>query len=284
MKNLIWTLALLVLATGCSQEEPAALSEEPVAAAEEETAASAGDTQSETEAGDESAADDAVEVVEESAGADAAPADEAIVLAQADTSAPAQSWKYREGANFTRLVPTQPTVGGPDKIEVVEVFMYSCPACRNLEAPLARWEENKDANVRFERIPASFNNLAQIHAQLYYTEDVLVKNGKLKDRNAFRQMVFNEFHVRQNRLTSVTAIQRVFARAGVDEETFDQTWNSFEVNQKMRRGADLERRYGVLSVPTIIVNGKYRTDASMAGGYAQLLELIDELTVREGLR
>jgi hypothetical protein len=34
----------------------------------------------------------------------------------------------------------------------------------------------------------------------------------------------------------------------------------------------------------IIVNGKYRTDAASAGSYPKLLEVIDELTVREGLR
>ena len=210
--------------------------------------------------------------------------DEPIVLAQADTGAPAKSWKFREGQHFTRLVPTQPTVGGPDKIEVVEIFMYGCPHCFDLETHINEWEKDKDPNVRFERIPAIFNNLAQLHAQLYYTEDVLAKNGELKDRHAFREMVFNEFHNRGNRLSSVAAIQRLFTIAGVDEETFERTWNSFEVNQKMRVGADLTRRYGTMSVPMIIVNGKYRTDTGAAGGYPQLIELIDELTVREGLR
>jgi hypothetical protein len=34
----------------------------------------------------------------------------------------------------------------------------------------------------------------------------------------------------------------------------------------------------------IIVNGKYRTDTGSAGGYPNLIEVIDELTAREGLR
>ena len=281
MKNLIWITALLALAAGCSKEEPAAVTEEPAAAVEDAVTEAVEEAAPEEEA---AAEEDAVEVVEESAGADAAPEDEAIVLAQADTSAPVQSWKFREGPNFTRLVPTQPTVGGPDKIEVAEVFMYSCPHCMDLEGFLERWEQSKDPNVRFERIPAMFNQLAMLHAQLFYTEDILAKNGTLKDRNAFRKMVFNEFHIRQNRLTSKTSIQRLFDRAGVDADTFEKTWGSFEVNQKMRRGADLARRYGIMSVPMVIVNGKYRTDIAMAGGHAELIELIDELTAREGLR
>ncbi len=280
MKKLVWMIALLVVLAGCSREEPEAVSDEPAAAVQEDTPEVADEAAPDTE----SVTEEAVEVVEESAGADATAEDEAIVLARADTEAPAQSWKYREGRNYTRLVPTQPTVGGPDKIEVVEVFMYSCPHCMDLEDFLVKWEQDKDPDVRFERIPAMFNQIAALHAQLFYTEDILAKNGTLKDRNAFRKMVFNEFHVRQNRLTSKTAIQRLFARAGVTEDAFEKTWGSFEVNQKMRRGADLARRYGIDSVPMMVVNGKYRTNAGMAGGYPQLIELLDELTVREGLR
>ena len=39
-----------------------------------------------------------------------------------------------------------------------------------------------------------------------------------------------------------------------------------------------------MSVPQIIVNGKYRTDAGSAGSYPALMEVIDELTAREGVR
>lgn len=149
---------------------------------------------------------------------------------------------------------------------------------------MTQWEESKDPNVRFVRIPAIFNQVAQLHAQLYFTEDFLAKSGKLQDRNAFRNMVFEEYHRRGNRLTSEAAIGRLFTRAGVSEEDFQHTWSSFEVNQAMRVAADLARRYGITSVPMIIVNGKYRTSSGQAGGYPQLMELIDELTAREGVR
>lgn len=269
---------MLVIAAGCSNEEPAApATEEPAAAVEEAV-------EETTEAVEEAAADEEVEVVEESAGDSAEPADEAIVLAQAEPEEAPRDWKYREGAHYQRLVPTQPTVGGPDKIEVAEIFMYSCPHCMDLEGFMQDWEETLDPNVRFVRIPAIFNQLAAVHAQLHYTEEVLARNGKLADRNAFRTMVFNEIHRRGNGLSSVSAVQRVFARAGVDEDTFNRTWNSFEVSQSMRKAADLARRYGIMSVPMVVVNGKYTTDAGSAGSYPALLEVIDELTAREGAR
>jgi thiol:disulfide interchange protein DsbA len=279
MKRLIFITALSILtlaAAGCSKEDAAPA--EDSLAVETETPDIA------MEVAESSVPDtESLEVVEESA-AEAEPEDQAIILAQADDAASARTWQFKEGVNYTRMIPTQRTVGGADKIEVAEVFMYSCPHCYDLEAFINPWAEGKDPGVRLVRIPAIFNQLAQLHAQLYYTEVFLAQSGKLNDQLAFRNMVFEEFHRKGNRLTSQTAIQRLFARAGISEDDFNRTWNSFEVDQALRVAADLARRYNVTSVPMIVVNGKYRTDAGQAGSYPKLIELIDELTVREGLR
>ena len=284
MKNTIWVAtlaALTLLIAGCSKEETV---ETPVADTAVATGAQSNGGASEVAELD-TAKTESLEVVEESA-AEAEPEDKAIVLARTDdaATAPTRSWKYKEGRNFTRLIPTQPTVGGADKIEVAEIFMYSCPHCLSLEPHINAWVENKDPSVRFVRIPAIFNQLAQIHAQLYYTEVFLAKTGQLKNPDAFRRMVFEEYHNRGNRLTSQTTIERLFVRAGVNADDFNRTWNSFEVDQALRVAQDLARRYNVASVPMVVVNGKYHTNVSTAGGIPQLLELIDELTEREGLR
>ncbi len=271
--------ALGLINTGCSKEETAEPTAAATAAVEVETEEAAIETAEET-----APATETLEVVEESAAV-AEPEDRTIVLARADDTATApRNWQYKEGEHYTRLIPTQPTVGGADKIEVAEIFMYSCPHCYTLEPFINQWAENKDPNVRLVRIPAIFNQLALMHAQLYYTEYYLVQAGKLKDQIAFREMVFEEFHRRGNRMTSEDAIRRLFVRVGVSEEDFNRTWGSFEVNQALRVAQDLARRYGIASVPKIVVNGKYTTDVGSAGSYPKLLELIDELTAREGIR
>ena len=279
MKQFFWLTVLGLVLAGCSKEDAAEMSADEAAAVEEQVTDMATDIPESPDADTE-----ALVVVEESA-AEVEPEDQTIVLARADDELVAvRNWQFKEGKNYTRMIPTQPTVGGADKIEVAEVFMYSCPHCYDLEAYINRWAEDKDPSIRFVRIPASFNQLAVLHAQLYYTEIFLGKSGKLRDPIAFRNMVFEEYHRRSNRLTSQMAIQRLFARAGVNADDFNRIWNSFEVNQALRVAADLARRYNIESVPMVIVNGKYRTDMGMAGSYPKLIELIDELTVREGLR
>ncbi len=282
MKHLKWfgplllVLGLLSLAS-CSKEEAPVeemdVSEASTEAADEAAVASPEEEASET-----------LELVEESA-AEEEPVDEAIVLAVAETPAANRDWKFKEGENYVRLVPTQPTLGSADKIEVAEFFWYGCPHCYDMEPYINRWAENKDPNIRFVRIPALWNAIYRLHGQLYYTEEVLVRNGVIKDPKGFRDAVFQEYHRRGNRLTTEAAIQKLFARFGVSAEQFQATWGSFEVNQKLRVADDLVRRYSISSVPSIVVNGKYRTTSTEAGGsYTKLMELIDELTIREGLR
>lgn len=275
------TLALVAACGGDTEQSAQSADTAPAAAEQQAEAEQAAAAQAAAEQAADS--DEAMEVVEESAAEEAADESGEIVLAQADTPAPAD-YKYEEGKHYERLVPTQPTVGGADKIEVAEVFWYGCPHCADQEPYITRWAENKPANVRYVKIPAQWNEVLQTHARLYYTEEVLAKNGTIKDPVEFHKAVFREFHNRGNRLLSESAIQQVFERFGVSEEEFRTAWNSFEVNQKMRVAADLARRYSISSVPAIIVNGKYKTSAGDAGSYPNLVELIDELVARESAR
>ena len=58
-----------------------------------------------------------------------------------------------------------------------------------------------------------------------------------------------------------------------------------EVAQKLRLADDLARRYSIASTPSVVVNGKYRTNAGEAGGsYSKLLNVIDELIAKESFR
>ena len=280
VKKFAWIAALSLTVAACGKEEaPVAEVDDPTVIEEP-----AIEPENVADATDEDVSETA-EVVEESAAEDE-PTDEAIVLAVADTPAATREWQFQEGRHYQRLIPTQPTVGGADKIEVAAFFMFSCPHCYDMEPYINEWAKNKDPNVRFVRVPATWNSLVRLHAQLYYTEEVLARNGVIKDPEAFHDAIFQEYHRRGNRMTSKDAIQQLFARFGnVSADDFERTWSSFEVDQKLRVADDLQRRYSIASVPAIVVNGKYRTDAGMAGNsYPKLMELIDELTVREGLR
>ncbi len=280
----VLSLASSFVLFACSSEEPATT--EPAAVVEEAAPETSPEEDALAETGDEAQP----ELVEESAAeADDEQADNQPILLARDTepvTAAPRDWKFSEGKEYHRLVPTQPTVGGADKIEVAEIFWYGCPHCFTFEPAINSWAEKIPANARFVRIPAVWNPLARLHGRLYYTEEVLARNGKLADMEAFHTAVFNEFHRKSNRLTSEGAIQKMFEGFGVSQDDFLNAWNSFEVNQKIRVADDLVRRYNVTGVPAVVINGKYRTGAgpNEAGSVRTLLEVMDELVVRETVR
>ena len=271
-------LSLLLAACGNRQDDAA----DPAQPVADETPAGIAQP-AEALPTDETAEDQPLEVVEES-DAEIEPEDQPIILARAEDPAAASEWQFVEGRHYVRLTPTQPTFGGADKIEVAEFFWYGCPHCYDLEPYVARWLEDKPADVRLIHVPATWNRLVALHARLFYAAEVLARNGDLEDSKAFRQAVFAEYHERRNQLASEDAIRRLFERFGVGAEAFDKTWESFEVEQTLRKASDLARRYGISSVPQVVVNGKYRTGGQEAGGYAALMEVIDELVERERLR
>ncbi|MEM9401966.1 MAG: thiol:disulfide interchange protein DsbA/DsbL [Pseudomonadota bacterium] len=280
MKKTPWLLIALAL-SACGQDAAETTVETPAEVPEATT-----DVTEPVEA-TETAVEETLQVVEESAAEEEPADDKPILLAQAEDAAAERDWKYQEGSHFTRLVPSQPTWGGADKIEVTEFFWYGCGHCYNFEPYINRWKDSKDPGVRLVLVPAMWNPLLEKHARLFFVEQIFARNGQITDPARFRQVVFEEIHRRGNRLASDRSIYELFERVGISREDFDKSWNSFEVDQNIRKARDLARRYSVNSVPTVVVNGKYKSDATAnggAGGFPQLIELIDELSVREGLR
>jgi len=210
-----------------------------------------------------------VSSVPENTATEAAP--ERIVLAQADTSAR----QFELGEHYERLTPAQPTSSSPEQIEVAEVFWYACPHCYTFDPYLESWKENLAGDVNFVRIPVLWAGIHQMHARIYYTAETL---NKLDEMHAD---IFREIHVNRNGLDNAAAIGNFFGNYGVDQATFDSTFESFAVYTKLQRADELARRYRISSVPTVIVNGKYVTSATMAGSYPVLLEVIDELIAME---
>jgi len=206
----------------------------------------------------------------------AAAAEPRIELAQAATGGTdLAAAGYREGQHYIRLSPAQPTSTSPGQVEVAEFFMYSCIHCYNFEPFVTQWLESKAEYVNFVRVPTVWNPVVRLHAQAFYAAAALDKGEEM------HTPFFREMHVTGNYLQTREDIADFFGQFDVDQAAFDNAFDSFSVNTSLRRADELARRYGVDSTPTVVVNGKYRTNASMAGGYPELLELINALAAAE---
>jgi thiol:disulfide interchange protein DsbA len=183
---------------------------------------------------------------------------------------------FKEGTNYRKVVPAQPTTVAPGKVEVVEFFWYGCGHCFKLDPAIEAWRgKGKPPYVEFVRVPAMWNDTLRMHARLFYTAEAL---GKLDELHS---TIFREIHVNNDPLSTVEQMATFFKKHGVSAEEFQKTFASFAVESKLQRADFLNRRYLINSVPQVAVNGKYLTDEGMAGGEPELFQIIQELAAHE---
>jgi thiol:disulfide interchange protein DsbA len=183
--------------------------------------------------------------------------------------------RFRIGVDYQRLSPTQPTSSPPDQVEVAEVFWYGCPHCFHFDPMVEAWRAKKPDYVNFIRIPALWNPLLQLHARAFYTAEALGKGAEMHSE------FFKEIHERGNGLDTEQKLQEFFGRFGVDATAFKTAFDSFAVHAKLQRADELNRRYRIGGVPTLIINGKYTTEGGQTASYEELLELVNVLAASE---
>jgi protein dithiol oxidoreductase (disulfide-forming) len=192
--------------------------------------------------------------------------------------------KWQPGVNYDPVVPAQPTNVAPGKVEVMEVFWLACPHCYDLEPFIQAWLKSKPPYIEFVRVPVMWQAIHRAHARLYYTIESL-------GRPDLFQKAFDTIHqlaqsgqppLFGSSEDETFRMQQSFAvKNGVSADDFAKAYNSFTVNSQLQRAEELTQRYHVEGVPFIVVNGKYTTDVSKAGGEARLIELINDLAAAE---
>ena len=176
-------------------------------------------------------------------------------------------------APYETITP-QPTASG-DKIEVIEFFWYGCPHCFALEPYMEKWLASKPDDVVFRRIPAILGNNWVHYARVYYAAEKLGVVDKIN------HPLFDAIHDQRIPLNDATQLGDFLTKQGVDKDKFFTAYSSEEIGNKIKNAYVLGQDYGLTGVPTIIINGKYRTSASEAGSNEKLIQLMDELIQKE---
>lgn len=237
------------------------------------------------------------------AGTTAAPASSSATnpassnsTAAAPAAAPATPFvdngKWVAGKNYFVIDPAQPTIH-PGKIEVTEVFSWGCPACNAFHSTADQIAKNLPAGAVMNYLPAAFrpDENWPVYQRAFYAAQALGVADKSYDAMFDATWKTGEtatYNLKGAGLKPKEAWPTIddfakfyAAKFGVDPKEFVGVANSFTVNTKMKRADDLIKAYGVAGTPTMVVNGKYRFDATSAGGYAQTIELTQWLVAKE---
>lgn len=185
--------------------------------------------------------------------------------------------EFVKGKHYVEIFPEMQTDASAGKVEVIEMMWLGCPHCYTLEPTMLKYKKNHPDYVEFKQVPSMLNPSWASDANTYYIAEILDPSGE-KD---LINLIFKSMHEQKRRLRSLGAVKGFFVKQGFTEDQVDKVLNSMEFKVKIGRAQEISAASQAQSVPTVIINGKYRTSPYMAGGEGKLMKIIDMLTNRE---
>lgn len=179
------------------------------------------------------------------------------------------------GRDYDLIEPPVPTTAAAGKIEVIEVFGYTCGACASMQPLVDSWKPKLGDDVEFRYLPAAFGGAWDTYARAHFAAKAL---GLLDTTHS---AVFKVLHTERRVITSAEGVADLYAELGADRESFLATMNSFAVNAQLARARQTAQNFGTTGTPELIINGRYRVGSRQAGGFARQLEITDALIARE---
>lgn len=194
--------------------------------------------------------------------------------------------QWEEGKHYFLIDPVQPTVADTDKVEVVEIFSFVCPACNHARSTVEQMRDALPQNATMSYLHASFrpDENWPVYQRAWYTAQALgMDTDAVYDatfKAAWDEDTISSYNLETGRLLPKAKWPTIENIAAFYQDAFDQdaeefaaTADSFAIKTQMQRADKLIKSYGVMGTPSFVVNGKYRFDFQSAGGYAQGIEL-----------
>ena len=183
--------------------------------------------------------------------------------------------QFLEGKHYEEIKPPLSTSAPSGQIEVLEFFWYGCPHCFEFEGHIAQWIKEQKSYVSFARVPAVFSDTWFTHAKAFYAAAEL----GILPKSHFT--LFETLHIKGEKVYTEEAVINFLTNFGVNQQKVRKIFDSFATTNRARKAETLTKKVGISGVPSMVVNGRYRSSARLAGGYDKLLELVTFLAEKE---
>lgn len=181
---------------------------------------------------------------------------------------------FKAGEHYD-ILPQAVRTANSEKIEINEVFSYTCGHCFNFQTSLHPWVKELPADVDFQSTPAVWQANLEPYARAYYAAKILNVLDKV------HMPIFDAIHVKKKSIKKQSDFEEIFVTEGVSIEKFSSAFNSFGATSMVNQAKSRVRAYRVRGTPEVIVNGKYRVSTSKAGGFSGMLKVADFLIEKE---
>jgi len=180
-----------------------------------------------------------------------------------------------EGRDYQMIANPGPFAPLAGKVEVVEVFGYTCPHCAHFEPQLEAWAAKLPADVRFTPVPAAFGGYWDSYARAFYAAEQV---GVLKRSHADMFKALHEKRSLPMQNVSPQELASFYATYGVQEARYLEALRSTQVEDKVKAARAFAQRTQVPGTPALIVNGKYLVRGAT---FDDMLRIASALVARE---
>lgn len=158
-----------------------------------------------------------------------------------------------------------------EHVEVLEFMWLGCPHCYRFEPAMLEWKKDMPAHATFVREAPPLNPSWEQHSRGFYAARVL----GLEEQ--FVKAMFSAIHENGDSMRKPKDIAALAATIGADEAEFLKTMSSFAVETAIKRSVQLAVSAGINAVPSVMINGKFITSASLAGGNDGMIDVIEQM-------
>jgi thiol:disulfide interchange protein DsbA len=159
------------------------------------------------------------------------------------------------GIDYVEIPGGQPFEPSNGRIEVAEVFSYTCPHCAQVEPLVLAWRARQPADVKFTPVAGFFGGNPEPFAKAFYAADALGLRTKT------HEAMFRAIHIDRS-IDAMKAtpedIAAFYGKFGADPKQFASAMTSFATDAKVKRANQFIAKSGVEGSPGIVVDGKYR--------------------------
>jgi thiol:disulfide interchange protein DsbA len=180
--------------------------------------------------------------------------------------------EYQAGTHYEVIEDARGRRPG-EPILVQEFFSYGCVHCRNFDPLIEEWRDGLPEGVVFQRTPVAFSPVWTLLGRTYITLD---ETGALTQNH---ERLFRAIHDNGRQFLSAEMVADFVDGYGVSRDEFLRAFESPAVLRRLRQAEIDQRAMGISSVPTLVVDGKYRI--GMEVGRKTSLDVADHLIAQE---